>query len=271
MTYREHPPHPALAPYVACYWTLRGQVAAGEERDRAVVPDACMDILFDLSATVPGSSASRVIGTMTRPLAVRDAGALDLLGVRFRAGGAVPFLRLPASEVTDGALSLCDLWGRDADALAARLRAARDTASRLEVVGKALSHRLEAGRGAADRAVLGAAALAERSGGNVEIDALARVTGLGRRQLERRFLAVVGIPPKTACRVLRFQAALGRLRAGRRLPLSRVALECGYHDQAHFTRDFRAFAGVTPGAYRRTRAREAEHDAFVQDPEPDEP
>ena len=110
MIYREYAPHPALAPYVACYWTLRGQVAE-DEGEHTVVPDACMDILFNLAPRPPGSLASQVVGTMTRPLAVRRAGVLDLLGVRFRAGGAVPFLRLRASEVTDGTLALQDVWG----------------------------------------------------------------------------------------------------------------------------------------------------------------
>ena len=266
MIYREHAPHPALAPYVACYWTLHGNVAAGDERDRAVVPDACMDILFNLAPEAPGSLASRVIGTMTRPLPVRRAGTLDLLGVRFRAGGAVPFLRLPASEVTDGTLALEDVWSGGADALTDRLREARETGSRLRVLDEALQARLDAAHAGADTAVLAATGLAERAGGTVDVDALAQATGLGRRQLERRFLAVVGIPPKTACRVLRFQAALARLHAPTPTSLSRVALESGYHDQAHFTRDFRAFAGVTPGAYRRALSPGPE-DAFLQDGE----
>lgn len=264
MIYREHPPHAALVPYVACYWSLRGRLAEADAHERAVVPDACMDILFNLAPEVPGSAASQVVGTMTRPLPVRRAGALDLLGVRFRAGGAVPFLYLSAREVTDDALALEDVWGSDADALTDRLRQIPDTAGRIRVLDEALRARAEEAGARADEAVLAATRLAERAGGTVDVDALARTTGLGRRQLERRFLAVVGIPPKTACRVLRFQAALARLHAPVPASLSRVALEAGYHDQAHFTRDFKAFAGVTPGAYVRTLPRSAE-DAFVQD------
>ncbi len=265
MIYREHIPCPALTPYVACYWTLRGQVAVEDAHDRAVVPDACMDILFNLAPGASGSVASQVIGTMTRPLPVHSAGTLDLLGVRFRAGGAVPFLRLPASEVTDGTLALGDVWGAGAADLTDRLREAGDTAARLRVLEAALGGRVDAARAEVDGAVLVATGLAERSRGTVDVDALARATGLGRRQLERRFLAVVGLPPKTACRVLRFQAALTRLHDPAGHALARVALDSGYHDQAHFTRDFRAFAGVTPGAYRRALPAAGVDDASVQD------
>jgi AraC-like DNA-binding protein len=267
MIYREHAPHPALTTYVACYWSLRGRVAAGEEQDRAVVPDACLDILFNLAPSTPGSVASRVIGAMTRPLPVRDAGALDLLGVRFRPGGAAAFVRLPVVEVTDDTLSLEDAWGAAARALTERLQEAESTSARLAILDAELSARLEAARAASDTRILDATGLAERAAGTVGVDALAHATSLGRRQLERRFLAVVGLTPKTACRVLRFQAALTRLRARPEHSLSRIALDSGYHDQAHFTRDFRAFAGVPPGAYRRTHPLPGENDAFVQDPD----
>jgi AraC-like DNA-binding protein len=251
MSYLEHAPSPALAPYVACFWSLSGQVAPGEERERAVVPDACMDILFNLASTTPGSLASQVVGTMTRPLPVRETGTLDLLGIRFRAGGATPFLRLPAQEITDGALQLDDLWGPEAATLTDRLREAGDTPTRLRILEDALLRHLSARAGEADTRVLAAAGLAEATRGTADVEALVDATGLGRRQLERRFLAVVGISPKTALRVIRFQHALTRLRQSPDAPLSWVALEAGYHDQAHFTREFRELAGETPGAYRR--------------------
>lgn len=265
MSYREHAPSPALVPYVACYWTLSGHVAPGEERERAVVPDACMDILFNLAPSAPGSLASQVVGTMTRPLPVREAGTLDLLGVRFRAGGATPFLRLPAREITDGAVQLQDLWGPEAASLTDRLRESPDTPARVRILEEALRRRLSEREGEADARVLAAAGLVEATRGTADVDALADLTGLGRRQLERRFLAVVGISPKTALRVIRFQHALTRLQERPDEALSRVALEAGYHDQAHFTREFHALSGETPGAYRRGHRAPGTGDAFVQD------
>jgi transcriptional regulator GlxA family with amidase domain len=57
----------------------------------------------------------------------------------------------------------------------------------------------------------------------------------------------VGLSPKTAARVIRFDRALGLLRGG--VPLAEVAAACGYYDQAHFTREFRALAETTPGRF----------------------
>jgi AraC-like DNA-binding protein len=47
--------------------------------------------------------------------------------------------------------------------------------------------------------------------------------------------------------VLRFERAVGLMRSGREL--ADVAYSCGYYDQPHFNRDFRALAGTTPSDY----------------------
>jgi transcriptional regulator GlxA family with amidase domain len=101
-----------------------------------------------------------------------------------------------------------------------------------------------------DERVLVASDLVSATAGRVTVDGLAKASGLGRRQLERRFLAVVGTPPKVAVRVARFRAAVMRMHRQPGSSLSLVAAETGYADQAHFTREFKALAGTSPGRYR---------------------
>ena len=88
------------------------------------------------------------------------------------------------------------------------------------------------------------------SDGAVPVASLAEEVGWSRRHLAARFREHVGLPPKALARILRFERAAERLRRG--ADLADAALDSGYYDQAHFNRDFRAFAGLTPTEYRVT-------------------
>ena len=97
------------------------------------------------------------------------------------------------------------------------------------------------------------------SGGRVEIGRLAKQLGCSRKHLIAGFREQVGVPPKTAARILRLERAAGLLlgrgwktgcqNEGQGLTPARVAAESGYADQAHMTREFRKLAGTTPPAY----------------------
>ena len=86
-----------------------------------------------------------------------------------------------------------------------------------------------------------------RSGGRVPIGWLADRVGWTRRHLLTRFREQIGLSPKTAARVIRFQHALQLLhQPGHRLSLASLAQVTGYSDQAHLTREFRTLASTTP-------------------------
>jgi methylphosphotriester-DNA--protein-cysteine methyltransferase len=61
-----------------------------------------------------------------------------------------------------------------------------------------------------------------------------------------QFRSQVGITPKRAAQLVRFDRAAHRLAAGQ--SIAEVALDTGYVDQSHLHRDVMAFAGVTPAA-----------------------
>ncbi|MBE1470366.1 AraC-like DNA-binding protein [Kibdelosporangium phytohabitans] len=86
-----------------------------------------------------------------------------------------------------------------------------------------------------------------RSGGRIRVAQLAAEVGWTRRHLLTRFREQIGLAPKTAARVIRFQHALRLLQhPERRLSLAGLAQTTGYSDQAHLTREFRALTGATP-------------------------
>lgn len=84
---------------------------------------------------------------------------------------------------------------------------------------------------------------------------LAAHLALSTRQLERRFLMHHGVPLRDYRRLARFSIVLPMLMGSQPATsmLSAAALEAGYVDQPHFTRDFRQFVGDTPASFLRSR------------------
>lgn len=256
--YTETPPSAALAPWVACYWSITGTVET-PRLDR-VLPDGCADVIIDLGA----GREPYVAGAMRHALVITLTGRLDMFGVRFHPGGALPFLDNPLRELTDQLVPLDSLWGRLASRLAnAFAGAARH--ERIPIVERMLLDRLRNAR-ADDELAMRAAALFRRSRGSATVREVAAALGVGQRQLERAFDRCVGLTPKGLARVVRFAAAVRFIERGPGT-WTEVAFGAGYADQAHFIREFRSLSGVTPTAFVDERKRVG----IVQYPgEPDE-
>ncbi|WP_448624872.1 helix-turn-helix domain-containing protein [Geodermatophilus sp. URMC 64] len=250
MGYAERPVGAPLADLATCVWVARGDVGP-------VVPDGCTDLLWD------GARLS-VAGPDRRWWVPPQPASGFVVGLRLPPGSGPALLGVPASALVDERPGLAELWGpldRWTDALAAARRPA-DAAAVLERL--ALERRARAGE--PDPAVLAAVAGARRWRGPGLVRALSRSTGFGERQLLRRFERAVGYGPKRLHRVLRFQRFLGRLAASPDADLAGAAVEAGYADQAHLTRDAVELSGRTPAQLReRARRLRGADDRNVQD------
>ena len=88
--------------------------------------------------------------------------------------------------------------------------------------------------------------------GNISIQMLSRETGYSQCYIRRVFKEIHGISPKEFERFIRFQAFLGELNKSQdQTGSEEIALNCGYYDQSHMLKDFRAFAGTTPEKYKK--------------------
>ena len=94
---------------------------------------------------------------------------------------------------------------------------------------------------------LSRAYLEEHEKENVTLEALARFAGLSAFHLCRVFRGAVGMTPHAYQTQARVRRAKSLLSAG--LPITQVAAETGFYDQAHLTRHFKRIVGLTPGRY----------------------
>ncbi|MET8981922.1 helix-turn-helix domain-containing protein [Streptomyces sp. NPDC004539] len=144
----------------------------------------------------------------------------------------------------DGAVvPLSDVWGREASRLREQLGDVPSWQGRFALADALLVRRYEAGP-PVDPEVAWAWHRIVGSRGLVRVDGLATEVGWSRKRLWSRFRSQLGLPPKRAVKLVRFDHAVHRLVAGE--GAARVAADAGYADQSHLHRDVMAFTGATP-------------------------
>ncbi|MFJ1703850.1 helix-turn-helix domain-containing protein [Kitasatospora sp. NPDC088346] len=248
------PWHPGLRPHLrsyAGYW----ETGSSPYRVR-VVPTGRAVVVINLAEPftqvtrlgVPGPGSGRigslVVGLEDRPALCEHPGGQEAIRLELTPLGAYRLFAVPMRELTNHAVDLRDVLGPGAGLLVERLAATGDWAARFDLLDAALLARLGLGPDPAPE-VGRAWRLLAASGGTVPIARLADEVGWSQGHLIRRFTDQVGLAPKASARVLRFHRAVTLLARGD--GPAAVAAACGYYDQAHLNREFRAMAAATPG------------------------
>jgi AraC-like DNA-binding protein len=227
------------------------QRTGDDDVDLLVVPYPAVTLAIDLGdgtiavedATGRHERGGVVIGLAPDGLRVRGRG---VEGLQVRLSPLVAHAVLGATgELGGSVVGLDHLWGRDARRIQERLQAAASWDDRFAIAEDALARRLEARR-PADPEVAFAWSEMETSEGQVRVEDVAAEIGWSRKRLWSRFRSQVGLTPKRAAQLVRFDHAAHRLAAGHGAAMA--AAESGYADQSHLHRAAMAFAGLPPTA-----------------------
>lgn len=221
--YREWPPPPGWAGAVACCWEQR----VGATREHRVIPDGHADLLRFASGPI------QVVGLhdqVDRPVL---AAGTHIRGIRFRAAAVGPAFRTEASALRNRTVDAESVLGAG-------------PARRLADPG-----RLDSWIRSIEPATRVTAAVELL--GRRRVEAVAAALGITARQLCRIVESEVGLTPKVYQGVQRLQRFVRAVDGGR--PLADAAVEAGYSDQSHLTRDVRRYCGITPGRLARERRR----------------
>jgi AraC-like DNA-binding protein len=172
-------------------------------------------------------------------------------------------------QLNDTVVPLDEAFGPGAAGLVERLAETSSWAERLDLLDAVLGAGACAASGFEVPALSPEVAWLRRqlegSLGQARVEPLMDETGWSRRHVTERFRRQLGVSPKAYARLLRFEhasALLCELAPGR--GVADVAMEAGYYDQSHLTRDFVALAGMTPGTFAAD-AGLAPEVRFVQD------
>jgi AraC-like DNA-binding protein len=182
--------------------------------------------------------------------------------VRLGPLGAYTLLGLPIDRLGRQAVDLVEVLGPAGRRLGERLRDTPTWGQRFALLGGFLLRRLAEGPRPSPEVGWAWGRLVA-SGGAVPIGRLAREVGWSHRHLIARFRQQVGLAPKTAARLVRFERVWRRLDQPQPPAWADLAREAGYADQAHLVREFHRFTGTTPTRFPGRRRVNSVQDAVA--------
>jgi AraC-like DNA-binding protein len=304
--HRYRPGEP-LRRYVAWYTGYR-QRGIPPARHRGL-PSPYLTLIFTLDEPLtveahpdpgqpPGEFGTLLGGLHSAPALIRHAGAQSGIQLALKPPGVRALLGLPAGELADLDVPAEAVLGRVCAELRDRVRGASGWPERFAVLDEILLRQLLAQgmlaggseirrpggvAGPVAPEVLWAWRQLLRAGGSVRVADLAAGTGWSGRHLASRFRAEIGLTPKAAARVIRFDRArkllVSRLAAASAnsdaggandggdsgYGLADLAADTGYFDQAHLAREFRALAGVPPSQWLAEEFRNVQAGNWLRD------
>ena len=264
----EHATRPVSAGLRGCVAAIMGYAYAGDppEHHRGL-PSQHLTVVVSLDEPLgvafPGGPVDKfhvlVGGLHDTAVAIGKTANRSGVQLSLTPKGSRVLFGVPPGELSRMTVDLGDVLGPDARRLPDRASAATTWAERFDLVEGFLARAMRS-RVSEPRPELGWAwrRLRDTAGG-IGVTELAAEVGWSRRHLSDRFQREYGLAPKVAARVLRFEKAVDQVRSAARPRLADVAARCGYADQAHLTREWRAMAGCSPGTWI------AEELPFVQD------
>jgi AraC-like DNA-binding protein len=258
-------PGPVLAPYVRSYIGYRyAGLAPGVHQG---VPSGSVTFIVSLDDPVdmvalPGDQQPMgldafVSGLHLRPATIAHDGSGAGVSIELSPLGSRALFGLPAASLAGLVVDLRDLLGRAGDELVDRLRATPTWPARFAVLDDVLGRGVERSSRAPAPEVVRAWHLLAASGGRTTVADLAADVGWSRRHLAARFRSELGLTPKSAARVLRFERTSALLDRG--LALADAAVAGGYYDQAHMTTEWRDLSGLTPARWHDDEIRDRHH------------
>jgi AraC-like DNA-binding protein len=252
MRFVRHIPAQPLTQFVELIW-LYQRDSMPHPRELAL-PTGTVELVFEMQQ---GTVAPVICGPHSLPFVIETAKPALLLGIHFKPGGAFPFLGLPAGELQNVHVSLETIWGGMAAIVQDELMEAKTPRDKFRVLEKALL--AQAGQRLRQHPAVKFALDKFRSRTEAQISEVVDETGLSPRRFIQLFRDEVGLTPKLYRRIHRFQQVLDLVHGSQHVEWSRVALDCGYYDQAHCIHDFREFSGLNPTTYLRMRGEHLNH------------
>jgi len=196
-----------------------------------------------------------VSGVRTQPITIPSGRGTKKLIVAFKKGKALPFNKIPMHELADRVVDADIIFGNKFHGFREQLLASVSVHQMFLLTEKFLLQ--QAGDSlCADtqsKCVEFGVTHITNQPNILVFQQFSSKIGYSQKHFIDLFKKQVGISPKRYLKIMRFQKALSEIEANKAIDWSRIAMESGFYDQAHFIGDFKNFSGFTPNQYMKRK------------------
>lgn len=250
MKYTEISPESALKYLVLNYWLFQVPAEEGiEPREiQHVAPaDGCVSLLMVSNPRLP-EPGLLVMGPSTKIIRSSVYPGTSYLGIRMFPGMAEAIIGVPPKEIRNQVIPLEHIAGIPTAASQLKnISLPPDYSRQIDSYIKKLIANKEP---QPDQEVQAAVTKIMKTSGGVQLADIKREAAVSERQLQKRFMARVGLSMKEFAGICRFRAIVMDLLIHRR-DLFDCLIDAGYYDQAHFLHHLKKLSGRRPEDFRQ--------------------
>ncbi|PSW03798.1 helix-turn-helix domain-containing protein [Photobacterium lipolyticum] len=220
-----------------------------QENQHHIVPDGRADLIFTFDVQV-GGELSNIIPLISPPFTkahfIRVDAHQGFIGLRLRAGSAGAFLKTPLSKIS-GSLQ----YGKYAvEHIPWLENLCSDKNNISQLITDINQHVCATSSQVKSSMVSDILSLIHEAQGIMQINNIAHQVKVSERTLNRKFTNAVGLSPKQFSSIVRLRRAIDCL-TNPCYAISSIAMDCGFSDQAHMTREIKNHMGLTPSLLQK--------------------
>jgi len=253
MLHQEFEPPEILRDTIKCFWYNSedfGEHTTGFE----VMPDGYAEIIFHFGGgcSITGSEGLQplpspfMMGLLNQPVSFYSKNRLEIIAVRCFPWTVFDLLGLPSGKHSVHVF----------EHPVARLHAPLEALVRAGKIAEAISQVSQyfvqkKAQLPADSMLIKAGVAMREANGTIPVHQVAAAAHATVRTLERNFKHSSGHTVKDVSALIRFEQVRNVLWLHPGANLAGLALEFGYTDQSHLSREFKRYSGTTPAAFAR--------------------
>lgn len=238
-----HAPSNDLSFFIQHYWLITWDLREHPPYSQEVLQHPGVNVVFQRGHSyIRGIESRKSINVLQ--------GEGQIVGVLFRPGAFHCYVQAPVSTLTDQTVNISDYFTLNVKAFEKELFSLEREEEKILLVEKLLRQSKPDYNATVD--LLNEAI--DEIIHNTEItkvEQLVEQFGIPKRTLQRWFNQYIGVSPKWVIRRYRMHEAIDRIERG--MDLTQLAMDLGYFDQAHFSKDFKAAVGKSPTQYMNVK------------------